>query len=173
MKKRFCYDYPRPMVTVDVVVFGLMDNTLSVLLIERGNDPYKGFWALPGGFVQVNEDLKPAAMRELEEETGVRCENIYQFMTVGTPGRDPRGHVISVIYTGFFDACSIPRHGDDAENVRWFAPNDVPDLAFDHGDILVQVWKRWNTILKHPENIVSRYKFPREFVNGFDDFINK
>ncbi|HPH18956.1 MAG TPA: NUDIX hydrolase, partial [Haliscomenobacter sp.] len=94
---KYCYEYPRPAVTVDCIIFGLDESqVLKVLLIQRGHDPYLGHWALPGGFVDLEEDLEFAALRELEEETGVRNVFIEQLFTFGAPHRDPRGRVISV-----------------------------------------------------------------------------
>ena len=93
------YDYPRPALTVDCIIFGLDASlVLKVLLIQRGHDPYEGKWALPGGFVDMNEDIKTAALRELEEETGVKDVYIEQLYTFGAPERDPRGRVVSVAY---------------------------------------------------------------------------
>ncbi|MEO0733102.1 MAG: NUDIX hydrolase, partial [Bacteroidota bacterium] len=95
----YTYEYPRPSVTVDIVVYGYDGGRqLKLLLIQRGSDPYKGSWALPGGFVDMEEDLESAALRELEEETGVKDLFVEQLYTFGTPGRDPRGRVISVAY---------------------------------------------------------------------------
>ena len=95
----YSYDYPRPMVTTDIVVFNTINNTTSILLIKRLNDPYKDCWALPGGFVDKDEPLLDAANRELEEETGLKNQQLEQFYTFGDPNRDPRGHTVSVVFT--------------------------------------------------------------------------
>ncbi len=136
--RRFCYDHPRPAVTVDVVLFRRRDEeSLEVLLIERGRPPYRGAWALPGGFVDTMEDLEDAARRELREETGLAAGDLIQVGAYGTPGRDPRGHTISVAYTGFAEASTgEPRGGDDATTARFFPLETRPPLAFDHDVIL-------------------------------------
>lgn len=126
--------------TVDAVVFHKeTDGEHHVLLIKRGNDPYKDHWALPGGFVEDDEDLLPAAARELEEETGIKAENWQQLYTVGTPNRDPRFRTVSVVYTCFADKHTQQAIGaDDAKEARWFPINNLPDLAFDHGDVMAK-----------------------------------
>ena len=130
----YAYDYPRPMVTVDAVVFTLAAEALDVLLIERKFPPFEGAWALPGGFVGMDEPLEDAAARELEEETGVRGVRLEQFYAFGEPGRDPRGRTISVAHWGVADGTYCrPRAGDDAATARWFPLASLPPLAFDHG----------------------------------------
>ncbi|PTX43179.1 8-oxo-dGTP diphosphatase [Christiangramia gaetbulicola] len=125
-------------VTVDSVVFCKVNNQFKVLLIQRKNDPFKGQWALPGGFVDEGEDLETAAKRELEEETGVKVESMQQVQTFGKPGRDPRGHTISI---GFLSRIYCEEHlepSDDAKDARWFEIEKLPDmdLAFDHDEII-------------------------------------
>jgi 8-oxo-dGTP diphosphatase len=133
----FTYDYPRPSVTVDLVIFTIQRKALQVLLIQRGDEPYKGSWALPGGFVREDENLDNAAQRELEEETGVKEVYLEQLFTFGQPGRDPRGRVITVAYYALISADRQKlRASTDAENVRWFPTNELPSLAFDHAKIL-------------------------------------
>ncbi len=138
------YDWPRPAVTVDVAIFtvagALRDLRLQVLLVRRGEEPFRGRWALPGGFVRENEDLHDAALRELTEETGVADAYLEQVTTVGTPGRDPRGHVVTVVYAGLVpgDRFPLAATGDAAE-ARWFevaGPDQLPSLAFDHAELL-------------------------------------
>jgi len=144
------YEYPRPTVTVDVVVFGLdMTDppTLNVLLIKRGRPgtPFEGHWAIPGGFVNENEDLDTAARRELAEETHAEPTFIEQLATFGKPGRDPRGHVISVAYMALVRTDSVQVQGDDdASEAAWWPVNDLHrlDLAFDHDEILGVALKR-------------------------------
>jgi len=129
--------YERPSVTVDVIIFTVRDNDLKVLLIRRKYWPGEGMWAIPGGFVHMDESLEEAARRELAEETGV--ENVYleQLYTFGDPGRDPRTRVITVAYLALVDAGQLqPRAADDAADVGWFSVHDLPPLAFDHVDIL-------------------------------------
>jgi len=123
--------------TTDAVVFSKEGGMLCILLIQRKNDPYKGHWALPGGFVEDDEDLEPAARRELEEETGLRAEKMTQLYTIGTPGRDPRGRTVSVVYYTFVDAKAHTIKGaDDAAAADWFDVMALPPLAFDHLDII-------------------------------------
>ncbi len=128
------YPYPRPSVTVDIIVFDRKKE--NVLLIERKNEPFKNSWALPGGFVDKDEALDKAAYRELEEETGIRSINLKQFYTFGNPGRDPRGHTVSIVYWGIIQNIKQVRAGDDALNTKWFSITVLPKLAFDHLDIL-------------------------------------
>ncbi len=132
------YEYQRLMLSVDCIIFGLDESSrLKVLLIHRGHEPFAGYWALPGGFVEFDEPLEQAALRELEEETGVRDVFIEQLYTFGEPDRDPRGRVVSVAY---FALVNLSRHpvqaASDAKNVQWFEVDQLPSLAFDHGQIL-------------------------------------
>jgi len=131
------YEYPRPALTVDCVVFGLDEEDLKVLLIQRDLAPFHGKWALPGGFVQVGEDLDAAARRELREETGLHSLFLEQLYTFGDPRRDPREHVVSVAY---YALVNLHDHqvqaATDAREAAWFAVDDVPPLAFDHAKIL-------------------------------------
>jgi len=137
MPGKYTYEHPRPSVTVDCVVFGFDDGDLKVLLIRRGAEPFRGKWALPGGFVQMEESLEQAAKRELQEETGVDRLYIEQLYTFGAPERDPRGRVISVAYYGLVNLTNYDVAGaTDASDAAWFAINDVPTLAFDHAEIL-------------------------------------
>ena len=131
--------YERPSVTVDVVIFSIPDEELKVLLIKRKIWPYEGMWAIPGGFVKMDESLETAAYRELAEETGVTSENVYleQLYTFGQPDRDPRTRVITVTYFALVSADKISAQAaDDAEDVAWFSVYRLPPLAFDHADIL-------------------------------------
>lgn len=140
----YTYEYPRPALTVDVVTFSLRDERLQVLLIQRLDAPYAGMWALPGGFVQMDESLEVAAERELYEETGV--ENIYleQLYTYGDPQRDPRGRVVTIAYFALVPSDKPVRSegGSDAGKACWFAVDELPDLAFDHGDIVQYALQR-------------------------------
>lgn len=134
----YTYDFPRPALTVDCVIFGLDEShQLKVLLIQRAHDPFKGSWALPGGFVDMEEGLEEAALRELEEETGVKDVFIEQLYTFGETGRDPRGRVVSVAY---FALVNLEEHpveaSSDARKVQWFETGQLPRLAFDHDHIL-------------------------------------
>lgn len=142
-KKKYCYEWPRPAVTVDIVLFtvagALNQLRLEVLLIQRDGEPQRGSWALPGGFVHEMEDLPTAALRELHEETGLADAFIEQVGAVGTPGRDPRGHTITVVWVGLVpgDRGTLRASGD-ARAVRWFDIRELPVLAFDHAVLLQQ-----------------------------------
>jgi len=121
-------------VTVDVVVIN--KNSNEILLIKRLNEPFKDCWALPGGFVDENEDLEQAARRELFEETNIETEKMIQIGAFGTPNRDPRGHMISIAYqTNLIENQNV-KAKDDAKEVKWFAINNLPKLAFDHIEII-------------------------------------
>lgn len=136
-------DYVHPAVTVDVVVFTLRDKSLQVLLVRRQNEPFAGMWAIPGGFVDMDESLEEAALRELEEETGVRDVYLEQLYTFGAPDRDPRGRTITVAYFAVVPAGAVRlRAGDDATEARWWPVDRLPSLAFDHADILAYALKR-------------------------------
>ena len=140
----YTYHYPRPALTVDVVVFMLLDDQLHILLIQRAQPPFEGTWALPGGFVNMEESLEMAAARELAEETGIEGCELEQFHTYGDPQRDPRGRVVSVAYCTYLPpetSISI-REGGDAKQVRWFPMEDLPDLAFDHSKIIQDAFTR-------------------------------
>ncbi|QQA43896.1 NUDIX hydrolase [Pelagovum pacificum] len=133
----YTYDYPRPSVTTDILVFSIRDGVLQVLLIERKIDPFQGTWAIPGGFVQMDEDLRDGALRELEEETGLSDIPLRQLRAYGAPDRDPRGRVITVAFIALVPSDElIARGGSDAQDARWFPIDDLPPLAFDHAEIL-------------------------------------
>jgi len=139
---RYTYEYPRPAVTADVVVFTIRGGDLCVLLIRRGKAPFKGSWALPGGFVDLNEPLERAAIRELEEETKLSGLIVEQLGAFGQPGRDPRGHTVSVAYYTFLAALRPVSAGDDASAVDWHAIRALPKMAFDHDDIIAMALER-------------------------------
>jgi len=135
-KKQYTYEYPRPAVTVDIIVVTKGRNP-RVLLIRRKHDPFAGMWAIPGGFVDMDEALEDAAKRELKEETGLVVDDLEQLHTFGDPGRDPRGRVIAVAYLIRVDAKKVnPQAADDAADVGWHSLTQPPPLAFDHADIL-------------------------------------
>jgi 8-oxo-dGTP diphosphatase len=143
-KRKYTYEWPRPALTVDIALFtveGTLQNLgLRVLLIQRGEPPFREAWALPGGFVREDEDLEAAALRELQEEAGVQEVHLEQVLAVGTPGRDPRGHTVTVLHVGLVagDRYMLTPQGDAAA-ARWFDLNSetpVPRLAFDHAALL-------------------------------------
>ena len=139
----FTYEYPRPAVAVDCVVFGFDDGELKVLLIKRGLEPFKGAWALPGGFVRLDETLDAAARRELAEEAGLTDVYLEQLFTFGDVARDPRERVLSVSY---YALVALDRHppaaATDADAAAWFAVADLPSLAFDHAAIVTAAVQR-------------------------------
>jgi 8-oxo-dGTP diphosphatase len=135
--RKYCYAYPHPAVTADVVLFTLRESELQLLLIRRGGEPFAGSWALPGGFLEIDEDLERCAQRELEEETGIAGVYLEQLYTFGTPGRDPRERVISVAYYALAPSDGLVlRPASDAADVRWFPIGQLPPLAFDHAEII-------------------------------------
>jgi 8-oxo-dGTP diphosphatase len=135
-KRSFTYEFPRPSLTVDLVLI-TQEEKPSLLLIRRKHDPFAGKWALPGGFVDEGEDLLPAALRELKEEAEVEDVELEQLHAFGTPGRDPRGWTVSVVYFGRVDGTHrTPSAGDDAAEVGWFPLTKLPPLAFDHDRIV-------------------------------------
>jgi len=159
----FTYDYPRPSVTVDCVVFGLDDEDLKVLLIERDRPPFAGTWALPGGFVEPAETLAAAALRELAEETGVSKVFLEQLYTFGEPGRDPRDRVITVAYYGLVRRLDhAPKAASDARSVGWFPASRCPPLAFDHAEIVALARQRLQAKLRYQP--VGFELLPRKFT---------
>lgn len=132
---KYSYKYPHPSVTTDCVIFGFDGVKLKVLLVERGMAPYKGRWAFPGGFLNMDESAEEGALRELKEETGLEGAYIRQFHTFSAPQRDPRERVITIAYYALVRMQEV-KGGDDASDARWFALDEVPPLAFDHDQIL-------------------------------------
>lgn len=142
-RNRYCYRYPRPAVTADCVVFRLYGSTLQVLLIERRGEPYKGCWAFPGGFMNMDETIEQCALRELEEETGLHQVELEQLRAYSNPDRDPRDRVMTIAFIGQLsqENCEVVA-GDDAAKAHWFAVDALPPLAFDHDQILSDALKR-------------------------------
>ena len=132
---KYCYKYPHPAVTTDCVIFGFDGSELQVLLIERGIEPFKGKWAFPGGFLNMDETAGEGALRELKEETGLENAYIEQFNTYSDPGRDPRERVITIAHYALVRIQEV-KGGDDAAKAQWFPIDEVPQLAFDHDKIL-------------------------------------
>lgn len=135
----YTYEYPRPSLTVDCVIFGKNnhDEELKVLLIQRKNEPFQNQWAFPGGFIDENEPIEKAALRELKEETKLENVEVTQFYSFGNPERDPRGWTVSIAHYAIvnIEECHIEA-ADDAKKVDWFALSALPVLAFDHEEIL-------------------------------------
>ena len=134
-KGAYTYQYPHPAVTADCVIFGFDGVSIKMLLIQRGIEPFKGKWAFPGGFMDMNETAEECARRELEEETGLKNAAVEQFYTFSDVNRDPRERVITVAHYALVRLSEV-KGGDDAASARWFAMNEVPRLAFDHDRIL-------------------------------------
>jgi len=144
------YKYPRAALTVDCVVFGFDEGELNVLLIERALEPFKGQWALPGGFVRVDEPLEDAARRELAEEAGLKNVFLEQLFTFGAVNRDPRERVVSVAYYALVKRLDYQTRADtDAASVNWFPVSKIPKLAFDHGQILATALARLKSKVRY------------------------
>ena len=131
----YTYKYPRPAVTADCVVI-TREAEPKVLLVQRGFAPYKGCWAFPGGFMNMDETAEQCAIRELEEETGLKVSTVYQIGTYSKVGRDPRGRTITVAYIAIIDSPLEVQGRDDAAKAEWFPISDLPELAFDHEEIM-------------------------------------
>lgn len=132
----YTYEYPRPALTTDALIVTRKENEYLILLIERKYDPFKDYWALPGGFINMDEELETACARELFEETGISGVTLKQCQTVGTIDRDPRGRTITVIFSAELKEMIEPVSGDDAAKARWFPLNNLPRMAFDHLQII-------------------------------------
>ncbi len=132
----YTYSYPRPAVTVDAVVFRNGRPEPEVLLIRRGRMPFEGMWAVPGGFLDMDETPEQAVLRELNEETGLEGVALHQYHTFGALNRDPRHRTISIAYTGMLYDDKPVKGGDDASEAEWHPINVLPPLAFDHGEVV-------------------------------------
>lgn len=132
---KYCYKYPHPSVTTDCVIFGFDGTKLRVLLVRRGIEPYKGRWAFPGGFMKMDESAEEGALRELREETGLSGTRVRQFHAFTDPSRDPRERVVTIAFYALAKMQEV-KGGDDAADARWFALDEVPQLAFDHEQML-------------------------------------
>jgi 8-oxo-dGTP diphosphatase len=146
----YIYEFPRAALTVDCVVFGFDEGELKVLLIERGLEPFKGKWALPGGFVRLEETLDEAARRELEEEAGLKNVFLEQLYTFGEVDRDPRERVVSVAHFALVKlSAHATKAATDAADARWFPLSKIPKLAFDHGKILAVALARLKSKVRY------------------------
>lgn len=123
-------------VSVDCVIFSRSSKPEKVLLVKRKKDPYKNYWAIPGGFLEEKEPLEAGAARELKEETGLSIKELHQIQAFGKPDRDPRGRTISIAFFGEVNSEEKVQGADDAADARWFSLGEIPDLAFDHSEIL-------------------------------------
>lgn len=143
------YKYPHPAMTADCVVFGFDGKQLHILLIERGLEPYKGSWALPGGFMKIDETVEQCALRELKEETGVEDIYLEQFHVFSAVGRDPRERVVTVAFLALVRKSDFRLiAGDDAAGASWFELGKLPPLAFDHHDIIDMARKRLPELMR-------------------------
>lgn len=131
----YTYLYPRPMLTVDCIIM-TQNPKPKMLLIKRGNAPFKNKWALPGGFLEMDEELHHAAQRELQEETGLRLKTLTQFKTYGTLNRDPRGRTISVVFYSIINEPLLTTANSDASKAEWVSIDSLPKMAFDHDKII-------------------------------------
>lgn len=163
MVMTYTYAYPHPAVTTDIVVFTVQDQALKVLLIQRMEAPFAGQWALPGGFLAIDESIDACAARELEEETGVSGIFLEQLCTFGAPDRDPRERVLSVAYYALMplDGLTLSA-GSDASAVGWYDVDELPDLAFDHGDIIAVARERLTAKMAY--STVGLMFMPEEFT---------
>jgi 8-oxo-dGTP diphosphatase len=173
--KKYSYEYPRPAVTTDCVIFGFDSGELKVLLIERGIDPFKGRWALPGGFLQMDENTDECARRELFEETGIENLFIEQLYTFSDVDRDPRGRVVTVSYYALVKLSDYKlTAGDDAKNAQWYPISKVPTLAFDHDRILRVALNRLKSKIRYQpigfELLPERFTMP-ELQNLYESVL--
>ena len=143
----YTYKYPRPAVTADCIVI-TKEAEPKVLLIERGDDPFKGCWAFPGGFMDMEETTEQCAIRELEEETGLKVSKVYQIGAYSKVDRDPRGRTITVAYLALVDKPIAVIGQDDAAKAQWFPLSALPELAFDHDEIMRDAVKKYEEIVK-------------------------
>lgn len=143
----YTYKYPRPAVTADCVVI-TREAEPKVLLIQRGADPYKGCWAFPGGFMNMDETTEQCAIRELEEETGLKVTTIQQIGAYSKVDRDPRGRTITVAYLAIIDKPAQVTGQDDAAKAEWFPLSALPELAFDHADIMADAINSFHLLRK-------------------------
>jgi 8-oxo-dGTP diphosphatase len=161
----YTYDYPHPAVTVDIVLFTIQDDDLKALLIQRAQEPFAGSWALPGGFVGIEESLKRAAWRELREETGVHAGYLEQLHAFGRPGRDPRERVITVAYLALLPSDRMElAPASDAQAAKLFSLKNLPDLAFDHATILRRAHERLKE--KLDDSVIALQLLPVTFAHS-------
>jgi 8-oxo-dGTP diphosphatase len=138
----YTYRHPHPAVTTNVVIFTLLEDKLRLLLVKRARDPFKGYWALPGGFISLEEDLEESATRTLERETGITGVYLEQLYTFGRPQRDPRERVITVAYYALVPADRVKLRAQDADSLGWFPVEALPTLALDHCEIVAMASQR-------------------------------
>ena len=158
----YTYKYPRPAVTADCIVI-TREAEPKVLLIQRGDEPFKGGWAFPGGFMNMDETTEQCAIRELEEETGLRLSNVHQIGAYSKVDRDPRGRTITVAYLAIIDEPIAVTGQDDAVKAEWWSLSDLPHLAFDHYDIMQNAIRVYAQAVEENEKIQhDRFKEQKE-----------
>lgn len=161
--QQYCYRHPHPALTTDIVLFTLRAEKLQLLLIRRRNPPFQGGWALPGGFLDLDEDLNDCAKRELEEETGIKNIYLEQLYTFGKHNRDPRERVISVAYYALIASDRITlKPASDATEAAWFAFDELPELAFDHREIVGKARER--LVAKLEYSTIAFQFMPKQFT---------
>lgn len=143
----YTYKYPRPAVTADCIVI-TKEAEPKVLLIERGDEPFNGCWAFPGGFMNMDETTEQCAIRELEEETGLKVSEVHQIGAYSKVDRDPRGRTVTVAYLAIVDAPMAVKGQDDAAKAQWFQLLALPELAFDHDEIMRDAVKKYKEVMK-------------------------
>ncbi|MCX7955303.1 MAG: NUDIX hydrolase [Bacteroidales bacterium] len=142
---KYTYDYPMPAIAADIIVLGNIDDCLHILLVKRKNEPFKNKWALPGGFMNINEKIINTALRELEEETGIKLKKklLHFFSYYDEPKRDPRGRIISCVFFTILENCPQLKPADDVKQAKWFSIFNIPKkLAFDHNKIIEDFIKK-------------------------------
>ncbi|MDQ6963229.1 MAG: NUDIX domain-containing protein [Mariprofundaceae bacterium] len=159
----YTYEYPHPSVTTDIIIFSIREKQLKLLLIKRKEPPFQGSWALPGGFVNMDESIDDAAKRELAEETGVRDVYLEQLYTYGEPNRDPRERVITVAYFALIASEHLHvQASSDAAEADWFAMDTLPDLAFDHDEMIKTAHQR--LVAKLDYSTIAFQLMPQQFT---------
>lgn len=138
---KYCYEYPRAALTADIIVYKKTDNQVFILLIERKHPPFASMWALPGGFMNMDETIDQTALRELEEETGITGISLEQLHTFSKVDRDPRHRTVTTVFTGLADYDLPVSAGDDAAKAQWFSMDSLPPLAFDH-DAVIELFRK-------------------------------
>lgn len=159
---KYCYDWPRPGVTTDIILFAFKDNKLKTLLIQRGIEPYKSKWAFPGGFIEENETAEQAALRELEEETNLKDITLEQLFFDSELNRDPRGWTLSSVFYGFIPFGETnEKAGDDAAKTQWFDLTELPDFAFDHQLLAQNAMQKLKELIQF--KVLGHQLLPKEF----------
>jgi 8-oxo-dGTP diphosphatase len=153
---RYCYEYPRPSVSADIAVFAFDRSNIQILLIKRGNEPFKDKWALPGGFLEMDETIEKCAVRELFEETAIDNASLEQFYTFSSINRDPRGRVLTVAFWSLIekDFARISA-GDDAAKAEWYLLNELPELAFDHAEIISKAIEKLLSLKQYNDSAIA------------------